>query len=76
MRLQWVQRVDDKRMIEIETKLAHQEHLLGELNTVLTSQQSQLTRLEDLCESLIGRIRSMSDSEVASDSAAERPPHY
>lgn len=76
MCLQRVKRVDDKRLIEIESKLAHQEHLLGELNTVLTSQQSQLTRLEALCESLLGRIRSMSDVEVSSDPASERPPHY
>jgi len=68
--------VDDNRLIEIESKLAYQEHLLGELNAALTSQQSQLTRLEALCESMLGRIRSMSDGEESSDPANERPPHY
>jgi len=67
---------DENRLVDIETKLAHQEQLLAELNSVLTSQQSQLTRLQSLCDSLLGRIRAMSELEVPADPASERPPHY
>jgi len=68
--------VDENRMIDIETKLAHQEDMLADLNTAVTNQQSQITLLEDLCETLVGRVRSLSDAAPESDPADERPPHY
>jgi len=68
--------MDDERLIDIESKLAHQENLLAELNSALTSQQAQIMRLETLCESLIEQIRSMSDGASSADAAGERPPHY
>jgi len=68
--------VDENRLIDIETKLAHQEHSLAELNSALTNQQKQLTILEDLCESLVKRVRSISDGGAAGDPGDERPPHY
>jgi len=68
--------VDEDRMIDIESKLAHQEHMLAELNTAVTNQQAQLTALEDLCETLVGRVRSLSEAAPDSDPANERPPHY
>ena len=51
--------MDEQRFIEIETKLAHQEDLVNELNAVLTDQQGQIARLEELCRSLIGQLRSL-----------------
>jgi SlyX protein len=68
--------VDENRLIDIESKLAHQEDMLGELNTALANQQKQLTLLEDLCETLVSRVRSLSDGGPAGDPADERPPHY
>ncbi len=68
--------VDDNRFIDIETKLAHQDDMLGKLNAALTHQQAQLSRLEALCESLVERLRSLADDGPAADSADQRPPHY
>ncbi|ANO52010.1 SlyX family protein [Woeseia oceani] len=69
--------MDEQRIIEIETKLAYQEVMLGELNQVLTDQQSQLTRLERLSARLIERLQSMAaNGEGADDGGDERPPHY
>ncbi len=64
-------------MINIETKLAHQEDLLLQLNDALSSQQLQVAGLERLCQTLVERIRALSDSggDDASD-VDERPPHY
>jgi SlyX protein len=67
--------VTENRLVDIESKLAHQEHLLTELNTALSSQQQQLTRLETLCETLLDRVRTLSDAAPAGDPADERPPH-
>ncbi len=68
--------MDEKRVIEIETKLAHQEHLLSELNEALTDQQAQISGLERLCQSLIERLKSLLDSSPADQATDDRPPHY
>jgi SlyX protein len=68
--------LDEKRVIEIETKLAHQEHLLSELNEALTDQQAQISGLERLCQSLIERVKSLLDSSPADQATDEHPPHY
>ena len=68
--------MDEHRLVDIEVKIAHQEHLLAELNDALTSQQAQIMQLRTTCESLINRIRSMSDDAPAGNPIDERPPHY
>ncbi len=68
--------VDENRLIDIESKLAHQEDLLAELNGALTNQQSQLTRLQALCEALVDRVRSVEGDSPEGDPTNERPPHY
>ncbi|NOX69447.1 MAG: SlyX family protein [Gammaproteobacteria bacterium] len=68
--------MDDDRLIEIETKLAHQEDLVNALNTVVTDQQAQIVRLEELCRVLTGRVRAMSESATVDGPEDDRPPHY
>jgi len=65
----------DQRFVEIEVKLAHQEQVVNELNEVVTRQQAKLTQLEELCTSLIQRVRSMGEG-AADPEQDERPPHY
>ena len=68
--------VDDDRIVDIEIKLAHQEHTLSALNEALTKQQEQISRLEALCRSLAERIRALSEPDPENDESDERPPHY
>jgi SlyX protein len=68
--------MEEQRFIEIETKLAHQEDLLDELNAVVTDQQSQISRLEELCRTLVSRLRSLGEGVSAASPEDERPPHY
>ncbi|MCB1844342.1 MAG: SlyX family protein [Halioglobus sp.] len=69
--------MDEQRIIEIETKLAYQEHMLSELNQALADQQSQLSHLERLSDRLVERLQSMSGAgESGEASNDERPPHY
>ncbi len=67
--------VEDERIINIEVKLAHQEHALSVLNEALTDQQAQITRLEASYQSLLDRIRVLAEETAARD-GGERPPHY
>ena len=68
--------VDDEKTIDIETKLAHQEHLLSALNDALSNQQAQIADLEQLCRSLVERIRALSEAGSGDGNDEERPPHY
>ena len=68
--------MNEQRMIDIEEKLAHQEHTLDEVNAVLTDQQAQLTRLELICQSLAEKLRTMSSVPDVDRRDDARPPHY
>jgi SlyX protein len=67
---------NETRNIEIETKLAHQEQLLDELNQVLTDQQTQLMRLEELFAAMVERVQSLGDNSPDAEPKDETPPHY
>ena len=68
--------MDDDRLIDIETKMAHQEQLLAELNEAVTNQQAQISRLESLFQSLIDRVNSLGDNSGTGHVTDDRPPHY
>lgn len=66
--------MDDNKIIDIETRLAHQEVTLQELNDAMSSQQAQIMDLERLCKTLIDRVRALSEGDI--NSGEEKPPHY
>ena len=68
--------MSEDRLIDIESKLAHHEQLLIELNEVLTQQQGRIMQLEQLSTSLIERVRAIGDATSGDDPVDERPPHY
>ena len=68
--------MSEDRLIDIESKLAHQDQLLSELNEVLTEQQGRIMQLEQLSTSLIERVRAIGDATPADGPVDERPPHY
>lgn len=68
--------MSEERFVDLESRLAHQDQLLIELNDVVTAQQEKIMQLDALCKSLVERVRSMADASPAADSGDERPPHY
>jgi len=68
--------MSEERFIDLETRLAHQDQLLNELNDVVTAQQSKIMQLEELCKALIQRVRASSEALPENDPGDERPPHY
>jgi SlyX protein len=68
--------MSEERFIDLESRLAHQDQLLHELNDVVTAQQAKIMQLDELCRSLIDRVRAIGDGVSAGDSGDERPPHY
>jgi SlyX protein len=67
--------MSEERFVDIEVKLAHQEQVVNELNEVVTQQQAKLMQLEELCTSLMQRVRSIGEGDAIPEQD-ERPPHY
>ena len=68
--------MSEERFIDLETRLAHQDQLLNDLNEAVTGQQARIMDLEELCRALLERVRSLGDGGPAGDPIDERPPHY
>ena len=68
--------MSEQRLVDLESRLAHQDHMLNQLNDVVTEQQAKIMRLEELCSALIERLRSIDDASADAQPADERPPHY
>lgn len=68
--------MSEERLIDLESRLAHQDQLLNELNDVVTAQQEKIMQLDELCKALLTRIRSLGDAMPAGSPGDERPPHY
>ncbi len=67
--------MDENRLVEMEIKMAYQEDLVQALNTVVSEQQKQITRLEETCKLLNEKMKNMAGSEAVSQ-GVEIPPHY
>lgn len=68
--------MDDERLVNIETKIAYQEHMISELNEVLFQQQKTMDELKRTVELLKGRLVDIGDMMSAPTQANEKPPHY
>ena len=68
--------MDEKRLVDIETKIAYQENMIRELNEVVCRQQEQIDELSVTCRDLVKQIKSMSGLSTVINPKDETPPHY
>ncbi|MDY0375231.1 MAG: SlyX family protein [Desulfobacterium sp.] len=69
--------MSERRLVDIETKIAFQEKSLKELNDVIYEQHREIDRLNSICDLLVKRVKDLSDFMPGSDGPAnEKPPHY
>lgn len=61
----------EDRLIELEIKLAHQEHLADTLNRTVYEQARRLDQLEAMLRQLAEHVRDRLPA-----AANEKPPHY
>ena len=68
----------DKKVIELEEKLAHLDHTVEELNNVIFRQMQKIDELEEMLKHLSSQIRQMNDKQDSGDNEVinDRPPHY
>lgn len=67
---------DENRIINIETKLAHQEFLLEELNQVIYKQQQIIENLEKNIKFLAKQLDIGREVDSKIRLNTEKPPHY
>ncbi len=69
--------INEDRLVEIETKIAFQEHTIKNLNDELYEQQQEIARLAAICDTLAKQVNALSAFSLGSDAPAdEKPPHY
>jgi SlyX protein len=68
--------MDNLRLMDIESKIAYQEHMISELNTVIIDQQKQIDQLQKTVQLLLERVAELSQCMTLSSSGNEKPPHY
>ncbi len=61
---------------ELQMKVAFQEDTIEQLNTALVEQQNQIHSLEFQMKHVVSKVKSMSVSNMASESEETPPPHY
>jgi SlyX protein len=66
----------EDRLINLESKLAHQEYLLDVLNQTVYQQQKKINELDVLCTALVKRLADMHARLPDGAPANEKPPHY
>ena len=64
------------RMIRLESMVAHLEHDLEQMHSVLLAVQSELKSARDQVTKLERRLISASEAEESRSPLEERPPHY
>ena len=68
--------MSEERLERIESKIALVEDAAEELSKIVYAQQKQIDQLQAIIDSLISRVRDLSDTVGERTPDNERPPHY
>ena len=67
---------DPRRIIDLEERLTHQQHLIDQLNDVVLGQARQLERLGRELTSYATAVERLAQNAACDDLPHEKPPHY
>lgn len=65
-----------QRIAELEMKSAFQEKLLDDLNQAIVDQQFALDKMQIQLRYVVGKLKDMQPSNIASQAEETPPPHY
>lgn len=68
--------MSEHEIIELQSKSAHQEYLLQQLNDALISQQDQINALSASLKRLETMLKKQQDNHIAKPEEEVPPPHY
>ncbi|GAL08922.1 SlyX family protein [Photobacterium aphoticum] len=64
------------RIDELEMKQAFQEQTIEELNQALTAQQFLIDKIQTQMKFMVGKVKGMEPSNMATEAEETPPPHY
>lgn len=68
---------DEKRLIDLEIKIAHQDQVIEELHQVIYNQQKQIDLIENKVTVLIKKLQEqMENGTPEIGPGDQKPPHY
>jgi SlyX protein len=67
---------DTDRLVELESRVAFQEHTLAELNDIVTAQVREVETLRRQLERALADLKSLRGLLYADPAAEPPPPHY
>ncbi|MCI1709576.1 MAG: SlyX family protein [Chiayiivirga sp.] len=67
---------ENERLVELETRVAFQEHTLAELNEVMTAQGRELIELRRELERALADLKTLRGLLYADPASEPPPPHY
>ena len=66
----------EQRIVELETRLAFQEHALSELSDALAELRHEAARSADLLRRMMEELKNARGDLMADPSTEPPPPHY
>ncbi|MGK0440932.1 MAG: SlyX protein [Pseudohongiellaceae bacterium] len=64
-----------EQIIDLQSQLAFQEDTIHTLNHIVTEQQQQIERLNEMINQIKSQLEVNNDNQ-SGESLAEKPPHY
>ncbi len=65
-----------QRLDDLECQLAFQEQTIEALNAALSSQQLLITKMQDQMKYVVGKVKNIDSSNLATQDEETPPPHY
>ncbi|HVK62535.1 MAG TPA: SlyX family protein [Bdellovibrionales bacterium] len=66
--------MSEQRLVDLETKFAHQDLAIEELQKIVTEQATEIDKLTKLIKKLSDKVDSYSGGEIGPGD--QKPPHY
>ena len=66
----------NERLIELETRIAHQDHTIHALSEEIYRHQKKLDHLEVTCNFLVAQLKAQPSASASTDADNDKPPHY
>tara|TARA_B110000263_G_C14897464_1_gene324615 strand:- start:189 stop:395 length:207 start_codon:yes stop_codon:yes gene_type:complete len=66
----------EKKIVELEEKIAHLQNILDDLNMVIFHQGKQIDKLSIETKELKIKLQNFNDSQSVQDVNDDKPPHY
>lgn len=66
----------EQRINDLECQIAFQEQTIDALNEALSEQQLMITKMKDQMKYVVGKVKNIDSSNMASEKEETPPPHY